>query len=220
MRNPNNPLFECGGPDPRPGAEPAARHCSDCGNPVKQDSAFCPRCGKRLASSPVDPLDDAQGQAGPQETMTPLQELIKATSKREAGSQPVVTKASGPVWCNCGQDLPGGANYCLKCGARVGQAATRYGLVYRSNEGPDQSIAIAGEEFSIGKAPDCDLVITDDEYVSRHHARISQADGMVFLEDLNSSNGTFLRPRRAIALEAGDEILIGASVFRLEEVAS
>ena len=32
-----------------------------------------------------------------------------------------------------------------------------------------------------------------------------------------ASNGTFLRPRRAVVLEPGDEILIGASVFRLEE---
>ena len=40
---------------------------------------------------------------------------------------------------------------------------------------------------------------------------------MVFLEDLGSSNGTFLRVRRSIALEVGDEIAIGRNVFRLEQ---
>ncbi|MBK8270294.1 MAG: FHA domain-containing protein [Planctomycetes bacterium] len=68
----------------------------------------------------------------------------------------------------------------------------------------------------IGKDADCNVVISDDEFVSRRHARLRLEDGLVFLEDLGSSNGTLLRIRRPIIIEAGDEILIGTRMMRLE----
>jgi pSer/pThr/pTyr-binding forkhead associated (FHA) protein len=74
-----------------------------------------------------------------------------------------------------------------------------------------------GEELTIGKAPDCDLVVTDDEYLSRRHVRLIRSEGKVVLEDLGSANGTFLRVRRPVALEPGDEILVGTSLFTLEK---
>jgi pSer/pThr/pTyr-binding forkhead associated (FHA) protein len=74
-----------------------------------------------------------------------------------------------------------------------------------------------GEELTIGKAPECDLVVTDDEYLSRRHVRLIRSEGKVVLEDLGSANGTFLRVRRPVALEPGDEILIGTSLFTLEK---
>ncbi len=47
-------------------------------------------------------------------------------------------------------------------------------------------------KIKIGKAPDNDFVV-DDAHVSRHHARLTrQADGCLFLEDLGSTNGTFV----------------------------
>ena len=57
----------------------------------------------------------------------------------------------------------------------------------------------------------------DDPYLSRRHARLMQRDGQVLLEDLGSANGTFVRIRRPIAIEAGDEILMGGSLLRLEK---
>jgi pSer/pThr/pTyr-binding forkhead associated (FHA) protein len=78
---------------------------------------------------------------------------------------------------------------------------------------------MAGDELSIGKAADCNMVIADDDYVSRRHARLVKSDGMVFLEDLGSSNGTFLRVRRPIVLEPGDEIVVGTCSLRFDEKA-
>lgn len=46
--------------------------------------------------------------------------------------------------------------------------------------------------ITVGKAPDNDYV-ADNPYVSRHHARLSRGnDGFWILEDLNSSNGTYV----------------------------
>ena len=69
----------------------------------------------------------------------------------------------------------------------------------------------------MGKSPECDLVIADDDYVSRHHARIVPVGQSFLLEDLNSSNGTYLRVRGQIAIKSGDEILIGAHLVRFEQ---
>jgi hypothetical protein len=44
-----------------------------------------------------------------------------------------------------------------------------------------------------GQAEDCDVQITDDPYVSNHHARVTEyIDGRADLEDLGSTNGTWM----------------------------
>ena len=201
-------------PDPTQG-HPDMSFCKACGQPREQDAAFCSHCGqKNLEPAKVNTQEQKPEKTPP----TPLQELIEAANSVREMPQDE-PKRKGQHKCSCGQLLPKEAQYCFLCGCRVGQKVSRYRLVHRSN-GAGQAVAIADQEISIGKAPDCDLVIANDDYVSRHHARICEADGMLFLEDLNSSNGTFLRPRRPVALEPGDEILIGTTVFRLEELSS
>ncbi|MBN1509496.1 MAG: FHA domain-containing protein [Sedimentisphaerales bacterium] len=74
---------------------------------------------------------------------------------------------------------------------------------------------LSGDSVIIGKDDRCDVVIDDDEFVSRRHSRLSRSDGTFYLEDLGSSNGTLLRIRRSIILEAGDEVVIGTTTLRL-----
>ncbi|WP_028460238.1 FHA domain-containing protein [Chloroflexus sp. Y-396-1] len=71
--------------------------------------------------------------------------------------------------------------------------------------------------------PDVDLSLDGgyDAGVSRQHARIICRDGMYLLEDLGSSNGTFLNrqriaPRRPVELHHGDEIQLGMLLVRFE----
>ncbi len=58
----------------------------------------------------------------------------------------------------------------------------------------------------------------EDNSVSRIHARITNADGRFYLEDLNSTNGTFkngvrMQPYEKKKLEEGDEIKCGKVAF-------
>jgi len=58
-----------------------------------------------------------------------------------------------------------------------------------------------------------------DALISRRHARVLQRGGRYWLEDLNSTNGTFhngQRIFRSVLLQAGDEIRLGSSVLRFE----
>ncbi len=69
---------------------------------------------------------------------------------------------------------------------------------------------VEGSAFSIGRSPDCDLVI-DNLGVSRRHAQIDLSSGVPVLKDLKSNNGTFVNGRRITKhhLNDGDEIAIG-----------
>ncbi len=58
-----------------------------------------------------------------------------------------------------------------------------------NGEQTGQCIEIKGDEFLIGRAPDCDLVL-DPQGVSRHHARIYRGENRFYIEDLRSRNKT------------------------------
>jgi pSer/pThr/pTyr-binding forkhead associated (FHA) protein len=61
-----------------------------------------------------------------------------------------------------------------------------------------------------------DVLFPEDGYVSGSHARIAINDGQVYLSDLGSSNGTFLRIRTERRLPAGSFVLMGQQLFRVE----
>src|SRR5581483_12111807 len=63
------------------------------------------------------------------------------------------------------------------------------------------------DELTVGRAPGCQVSLADDSTVSQLHARLFRRDGRLFVEDLGSTNGTFLnrRPvRAAVAIRRGD----------------
>lgn len=71
------------------------------------------------------------------------------------------------------------------------------------------------KEFVFGQAANCDVRV-DDPYVSSRHARVwSDDDGAVWVEDLGSTNGTYLGERREIRvygktrLRPGDVLWLG-----------
>jgi len=67
--------------------------------------------------------------------------------------------------------------------------------------------------FTIGRARDCDYVL-DYTQISRLHARCTSDHLNIYLEDMNSTNGTFvngrrLEPEELYRLRAGDEVNFG-----------
>jgi len=70
-------------------------------------------------------------------------------------------------------------------------------------------------EVTVGRE-EGDLRFPDDEFMSRRHAMISQHDGHPHLQDLGSSNGSYIRLRGEHELEPGDLIRMGDQLFRFE----
>jgi pSer/pThr/pTyr-binding forkhead associated (FHA) protein len=61
-----------------------------------------------------------------------------------------------------------------------------------------------------------DIVFSDDEFMSRRHAQISLRAARGRIEDLGSSNGTFIRLRGPHSLSSGDLIRLGDELLRFE----
>jgi pSer/pThr/pTyr-binding forkhead associated (FHA) protein len=61
-----------------------------------------------------------------------------------------------------------------------------------------------------------DLVFPGDRYVSARHAKLDVSEQEVTLTDLGSSNGTFVKVAGSTPLKPGDNILIGAQLFRVD----
>ena len=73
----------------------------------------------------------------------------------------------------------------------------------------------------IGRDPAESSHVVVDASVSRVHARVYARDGVLHVEDLGSTNGTFLNGRRlaerqGVRIRDGDELELGALAFRVE----
>ncbi len=75
---------------------------------------------------------------------------------------------------------------------------------------------IKDDGVSIGRDSG-DITFPDDGYVSGNHCRIIGDDEGVFLEDLGSSNGTYVRARKDQSVPLGSLILVGQQLFRIDE---
>ena len=74
-----------------------------------------------------------------------------------------------------------------------------------------------GPDMTVGRAAGCNLVF-DEQYVSQVHTRIFSRDGSVFVEDLGSTNGTWVNGSRAVGqmpARLGDRIQIGNVVMEV-----
>jgi pSer/pThr/pTyr-binding forkhead associated (FHA) protein len=72
---------------------------------------------------------------------------------------------------------------------------------------------------TLGRAPENDLVLDTDEFASVHHARIEPRRDGVWLQDLDSTNGTFvngIKLTRPQKLTPGDVIRVGETDLRYE----
>ncbi len=82
-----------------------------------------------------------------------------------------------------------------------------------------QSIPIKTDVLSIGRASNNDIVI-DNMGVSSHHAVISKKEGFFFLDDINSTNGTFLNAKKITSrqrINQQDSIVIGKHTLMFSE---
>lgn len=207
-------------PAPAPGTAPEA-YCFKCGAPLRAGSLFCAHCGCSIGEETGTQQNKAADCTSPQPGNTPTPAV--ETTREDALKEPTVTdpEPGEPVarGCSvCQEALPPSARYCLACGAATVPQAPQLVLMRLGDGGPTKVAALDKDDVLIGKSDQCQVSLSNDGYASRRHARVSRAGEQLVVEDLGSSNGTFVRVRRPFALDVGDEILIGSTAFRVEQI--
>ncbi|MCX7621291.1 MAG: FHA domain-containing protein [Acidimicrobiales bacterium] len=132
---------------------------------------------------------------------------------------PPQTAPSGPVGTRGAQRRP-------ESGRRK---TTRSGnLSVPMLPGPPQLVVVAppeqqgrafilADETTVGRAAGCSVTL-DDTFVSQIHARIFKRDGQFLVEDLGSTNGTYLNRKRVtgpMVMQPGDRLQVGNTVLEL-----
>jgi len=221
-------------PSPHAVPEPAApgtAACSDCGTPNPIGARFCVACGKPVntamlpAVQPGVPPQQSQPRAVPRTPLAPRPEDAAYGPGRGAPPQP--TPAAVAYCWRC-RGANTGQPYCQFCGARLDNpeqpgaqgrelpAAGR--LVVIAQDGPPgRDYALSHEQTDIGREEGT-ILLPSDPYVSPRHARILLREGRIFVRDLSSVNGVYVRIRAAERLQHADLVLMGLEVLRFEVV--
>ena len=73
------------------------------------------------------------------------------------------------------------------------------------------------DELTMGRATGCHITL-DDTYVSQLHARVFKREGQIFIEDLGSTNGTYVNRTKVTAplvVRRGDRLQVGKTVMEV-----
>ena len=177
-----------------------AQYCDECGAPLRpnlRSNAGNHPSGANLFKS------DAEGNGSRSPAAVPHPEIAgKAAAGLNLSSQPGSTEKAH-------------AKLVIERGKSVGK---QFMLSAADSQ-------IGRWDADGGIFPDVDLDSDDPEAkVSRRHARIMMRDGQYFLEDMGSTNGTFvnrgkrLSPGERQPLKDGDEIIVGKTFLRFQIV--
>lgn len=107
-------------------------------------------------------------------------------------------------------------------GAYAPRGSAESELVVEDSEvlAPETRFAIRDGATSIGRSSASDIVLKNDDYASGSHAQLTRHGGLLYVEDLGSTNGTFVNGRKTVGatpLRHGDSVRVGSTTFRYEE---
>ncbi len=91
-------------------------------------------------------------------------------------------------------------------------------LTIKPEQGSEAVQQFSQPQIMIGRDTNCDLTMMD-EALSAHHARLTHHHGQWWLEDLNSTNGTFLNREKlttSAVVITGDSFKCGNTIFSIE----
>ena len=107
--------------------------------------------------------------------------------------------------------------FASKTGTEPTPSDLRYGLRFISGKYQGGEYPLGeGQEIVIGRSSELDMVLVE-EMVSRKHARIALSEGVITIEDLGSTNGTFVNGEKVErgSLKEGDRVLVGTNILKV-----
>jgi len=200
--------------------------CQACGSQNLESSQFCDECGESLQKYRPPESAETFERAGIEDAQVePDIPVYQSANVTSVGVPPVEEETSVSSRGEDVQDASGEEESPQPPSKKKMHAK----LVIERGQAIGTEFPLTAEESNIGRwdadngvFPDVDLDAHDPEAkVSRRHARILYTNGSYMIEDLGSTNGTFVnRGRRLIPgnphkLDDGDEIIVGKTFLRL-----
>ena len=107
-------------------------------------------------------------------------------------------------------------------GAYASRSSGESELIVEDSEvlAPETRFPVRDGATSVGRSSASDIVLKSDDYASGRHARFTRHGGLLYVEDMGSTNGTFVNGRKTVGatpLRHGDTVRIGSTTFRYEE---
>lgn len=188
------------------------KDCLKCGKQNNDTARFCEECGSKFSVEVQDIHATREPSSRPVSSPG-----FRASSVTSVGIPPILepngTKEESVAPAE--PALPSGVHSMLII-ERGGGQSTEFPLTNEESQ-------IGRWDADNGIFPDVDLDAFDaDAKVSRRHARVISRDGSFMVEDLGSTNGTFVnRGRRLLpgapqVLSDGDEIIVGKTFLRFK----
>lgn len=192
-----------------------SQYCDECGAPLKVSAR------KKKSSPTGDTGGETNGKKPEQaEAAVAVAQQAEVSQKAEVSSKPEAAAARQA------------ATRAAASGVVLAVDGPHAKLVIERGRSAGKQFPLSDDESQIGRwdadggiFPDVDLDADDPEAkVSRRHARIVRRNGQYYLEDLGSTNGTFInRGRRLLPgdrhpLRDGDEIIVGKTFLRFHIV--
>lgn len=195
--------------------------CLECAYANPDGHAFCGRCGLRLAGGPGR-CAECSRVVGARDKFCPDCGAALAAEARPVPAPPAAPapEARTPARPSPNATLvPGGPPPAEDPAQEVPTLAMRAPLRLKVVAGRelDKVHVIPGDGGIVGRHEDADVLLEGDAYVNDEHARLLRTNEGVFVEDLGSVNGTFVKARGRTALKTGDEIKVGQTLLRLEK---
>jgi hypothetical protein len=185
--------------------------CERCNTDNLDGSQYCDECGAALGGAASNRKNSVgTGSSGNPTNSKPLAEVQPVVAASESAGHRTSTA------------------FAVSASALTSMDGAHANLIIERGRSAGKQFALCEEESQIGRwdadggiFPDVDLDSDDPEAkVSRRHARIMRKGGQYFIEDLGSTNGTFInRGRRLLPgdrqpLRDGDEIIVGKTFLR------
>ena len=202
----------------------SASTCPYCGAETRPGDNFCLNCGNRLLpSSPSPqqavpavgestiPAQEGWGQGIPGSGSAPV--AAGSNWVDEAGPTLASTQAEPPTIRSEISNMPDSANAGPPASATTIERPAR--LILRAENGDVlQEYPLEKPEIAIGRAPNCDVLLSKDKLTSRRHATVRYEDNKYVLYDERSANGTFVNGQQLeemtpYVLQDGDHVGIG-----------
>ena len=202
--------------------------CQACGTQNIDSSQYCDECGDSLNKYKAPERGSLKRRKSVRpDTQSPDFPVFRSASMTSVEIPPMVEDVSSSG-LPLEQKAPGNSKSAIEGVGDVNSLGTHAHLLMERGVSVGTRFLLSSRESNIGRwdadngvFPDVDLDSHDPEAkVSRKHARIIFKDNRHFLEDLGSTNGTFVnRGRRLIPgnpypLKEGDEIIVGKTFLR------